>query len=51
MKEEKIVNQFMAEKAGMANVDKETIGRIVEGVTKGTHKYIFEKEQEEKRKV
>lgn len=47
--EQKLVNHFMAEKAGMSAVDKTEVNKKVEAMTKGTHKQAFEKELDEKR--
>lgn len=39
--EQKLVNHFMAEKAGMSAVDKTEVNKKVEAMTKGTHKHAF----------
>lgn len=38
--ESKLVNAWMAQKAGMKNIDKEAIARKVEEITRGTNKAL-----------
>lgn len=46
---DKFVNQFMAEKAGMAEVDRSEVYKKVQELSKGSRKQEFEREMEEKR--
>lgn len=47
----KIVNNFMAEKAGMTEVDKKKIAETIDKMTAGTPKALHEKEMQEKRSL
>lgn len=43
------MNQYLAEKAGMAQVDKDKIAEIVQKLTEGSPKSLYEKEMTQKR--
>lgn len=49
--EDKLVNQYMNEKAGMSAIDKNKIAETVEKLTAGSPKTIHQKEMQDKRNI
>lgn len=49
--EGQLVNQYMAEKAGMKEVDLKNVSEIIEKLTAGSPKTLHEKEMQEKRSL
>lgn len=51
MNDSKLINAWMAQKAGMKNINHAEIAKKVEEITKGTNKAIHEQELDKKRQI